>query len=55
MTTTISAKQKTTKYVVINIPLDVLEQIDQIAVTEDRTRSKVIKRALKEYVDSYSK
>lgn len=35
----------------INIPERILEKIDEIAIKNDRSRSKEILRALQEYVD----
>lgn len=41
------------KKVLVALPPGLLEQVDQVAQTEHRTRSDLIREALRRYIDSF--
>lgn len=50
---TLAEKTRMPKKVLIALPPAMLEQVDQIAETEHRTRSDLVREALRRYIDNF--
>jgi metal-responsive CopG/Arc/MetJ family transcriptional regulator len=44
---------RTWQHVSVKVPLDLLRQIDELAISDERARSKIMERAAREYVSRH--